>query len=117
MLFPGKLEPSAMSTAGGRYRAANGTRIPNLGQQRVRFTTDEGHSCGMGFQIADVERPLVAVSQLASAGNRVLLGAQRGEVVNVKTGRKMQLQRRGGVYILRMWVPASAAPGFTGQGS
>ena len=32
-VFPGKIH--AMSKTGGKYKAANGTRIPNLGQQKV----------------------------------------------------------------------------------
>ena len=92
-----------MSRAGGRHKAANGARVPNLGQQKVQFKTDEDHPCGMGFQVADVERPLIAVSQLTAAGNHVHLEAKGGKVVNNKTGRTMALQRRGGVHILRMW--------------
>ncbi len=56
-VFPVKVEPSAMSRAGGRYKAANSARIPNLGQKRVKIATDEGHACGVGFQIAEFERP------------------------------------------------------------
>ena len=114
-VFPGKVEPSAMSRAGGRYTAASGTRIPNLGLQKVKFATDEGHACGMGFHIAVVERPLIAVSQLAAAGNRVMLGEKGGEVVNVKAGRKMGLLHRGGVYVLHMWVRVDVQD-FPGQG-
>jgi hypothetical protein len=33
--FPGALVPSRTSKAGGKHRAANGARIPNLGQVRV----------------------------------------------------------------------------------
>jgi len=105
-VFPGAVKPSAMSRAGGRYRAANGSRIPNLGQQAVRFEVDEGHACGIGFQIADVERPLLAASQLAAAGNRVTFDADGGTVENVASGKRFNLQRRGGVYVLRMWVAA-----------
>ena len=36
-VFPGEIHASAMSKMGGKYKAANGTRIPNLGQQKVRF--------------------------------------------------------------------------------
>ena len=46
-----------LSKTGGKYKAANGTRIPNLGQRQVRFHNDEGKVCGMGFQVVDVERP------------------------------------------------------------
>ena len=36
-LFPGTVEPSAMSRAGRTYRAANGSPIRNFGQARVLF--------------------------------------------------------------------------------
>jgi hypothetical protein len=71
--FAAEMVPSPMSKAGGKNRAANGTRIRNLGQQKVAFTTAEGHKCTMPFQVAEVERPLISVAQLTSAGNRVVL--------------------------------------------
>ena len=116
--FPGQVLPSAMSKTGRHYRAANGTRIPNLGQQDAHFKTEEGHVCGLPFQVADVERPLIAVSQLAAAGNKVTLEDKGGVIVNNKTGKTIALQRRGGVYILRMWVASGAngASGFLRQG-
>ena len=93
-----------MSRAGKKYRAANGTRIPNLGQLNVAFKTEEGRACGMPFQVAAVERPLIAASQLARAGNRVILEDDGGRIVNKKTGKTISLLRRGGVYIMRMRV-------------
>ena len=96
------------------YKAANGTRIPNLGQQKVRFH-NEGQVCGMGFQIADVERPLIAASQLAAGGNRVTFKAQGGEIEHIKSGRKMMLVKKGKIYVLRMWVAANA-PSFPRPG-
>jgi hypothetical protein len=114
-LFPGEVKPSPMSRAGGKYRAANGARIPNLGQQKVLFKNDEGQQCGTSFQIADVERPLISASQLAASGNSVVIDKKGGKIVNEKTGKIMQLQKRGGVYVLRMWI-ASETPGFPGQG-
>ena len=110
-MFPGPLQPSKMSVAGQRYRAANGSRIPNLGQKAVKYRTAEGHMCGMGFQIAEVERPLIAVSQLTQAGNSVTLRKDDGEIVHDQTGRKIALTRKDGVYIMKMWVPARGAQG------
>ena len=40
--FPGKVSSSPWSRAGRGYRAANGTRIKNLGQVDVPFATAEG---------------------------------------------------------------------------
>ena len=61
-LLPGQVEESPMQRAGGRYRAANGARLPNLGQLLTEFRTPEGHGCSLRFQVAGVERPLVSVS-------------------------------------------------------
>ena len=103
--FPGEIRASAMSKAGGKYKAANDIRIPNL-----------GHVCGLGFQIADVERALIAVSHLAAARNGVTFKAQGGEIENIKTGRKITLVTRGGMHVFRTWVAARFS-GFPGLGS
>jgi hypothetical protein len=109
-LFPGRVSPSPWSRAGRGYRAANGTGIKNLGQVLVSFSTAEGHKCGIPFQVAEVEQPLLSVAHLTAAGNRVELGHADGKVVNTLTGKSIALERRGGVYILRMFMPDAAAP-------
>ncbi len=114
--FVAPVVPSPMSKAGGKYRAANGTRIRNLGQQKVAFSTAEGHQCAMPFQVAEVERPLISVAQLTSAGNRVILKDTGGQIVNVKSGKTIDLIRRGGVYLLLMSVGVGVASGFPTQG-
>ena len=101
----GKVLPSTMSKAGRKYRGPDGTQIPNEGQQDVQFISDEGHKCGMTWQIANVERPLIAVSHLSAAGNEVTFSKTGGKIVNNTTGKVINFQRKGGVYILRMWVP------------
>ena len=103
-LFPGPTVPSPWSVAGRGYRAANGTSIKNLGQIAVKFCTAEGDRCAIPFQVAEVDQPLLSVTHLTSAGNRVELGHASGRVVNVATGRAIALERRGGVYIMRMYI-------------
>jgi len=107
-VFPGPVTPSPWSRAGRGYRAANGTGIKNLGQVKVPFGTAEGHKCLIPFQVAEVEQPLLSVAHLAAAGNRVELGHTDGRVVNLHTGREIALERRGGVYILKMFIPDAA---------
>ena len=58
----GEYHASDMSKVGGTHKAADGTRMLNLGQQNVRFRIHEGHVCGLVFQIADVEGSLIAAS-------------------------------------------------------
>ena len=108
-MFPGRAAPSPWSRAGRGYRAANGTGIKNLGQISVKFGTAEGDRCSIPFQVAEVEQPLLSVAHLAQAGNRVELGSTGGRIVSLSTGRSIALERRGGVYILRMYIADGAA--------
>ena len=96
------MSSSPWSRAGRGYRAANGTGIKNLGQAQVAFGTSEGHRCHIPFQVAEVEQPLLSVAHLAAAGNRVELGEKYGRIVNLTPGRT--IEKRGGVYILRMFI-------------
>ena len=70
----------------------------------------------MPFQVAEVERPLVSVAQPASAGNRVILNEHGGQIANVKSGKTIELTRRGGVYLLLMSVGVGAVSGFPRRG-
>jgi hypothetical protein len=114
--FAAAVVPSPMSRAGGKYRAANGSCIRNVGQQKVAFATSEGHCCNMPFQVAEVERPLISLAQLTSAGHRVVLGDAGGQIVHEKSGRTIELVRRGGVYLLLMNLGIGVASGFPRQG-
>ncbi len=117
-LFPGKVLPSPWSRQGRGYRAANGTGIKNLGQVAVKFCTVEGDRCSIPFQVAEVDQPLLSVAHLTQAGNRVELGHASGRVVNTTTGRAIALERRGGVYIMKMHIAdRGATPPFHRQGA
>ena len=108
-VFEGAVVPSPMSREGRRYRAANGSPIPNLGQAIAFFYDAEGRRCGIPFQVAEVERPLLSVSRLAAAGCKVSFQADRGEIVHEQSGRRLPLVRRHGVYVLELRV--SSKPG------
>jgi hypothetical protein len=116
--FPGHMAPSPWSKAGRGYRAANGTSIKNLGQIAVRFATIEGDKCSIPFQVAEVDQPLLSVAHLTAAGNRVELGHTDGRIVHITSGRSIALERRGGVYIMKMVLAGAAAPApFRRQGA
>ncbi len=117
-LFPGRVDPSPWSRAGRGYKAANGTGIKNLGQLAVKFATAEGDKCSIPFQVAEVEQPLLSVAHLTQAGNRVELGHAGGRIVSLTSGRAIALERRGGVYILKMYLADGVAPApFRRQGA
>ena len=115
-LFLGPIAPSQMSQAGGSYRVANGQRVPNVGQQKVQFTLDDGQPANILFQIAEIERPLISASALAANGNSVVFNHKGGAIIHDKTGRRTELHKRGGIYVLHMWVREDPEPGFARQG-
>ena len=117
-MFPGTVEVSAMQRAGGRYRTADGSRIPNLGQTKVPFSTAEGHQCTLLFQVARITRPLISVAQLSRSGRRCIFDHDGGYIEHRATGRKIQLERAGNTYALRMLVrdTAETKPVFSGHG-
>ena len=70
----------------------------------------------MMFQTAEIDRPLISASQRAASGHRVVFSQQGGTIVHEKSGRRTVLHKRGGIYVLRMWVPENPEQGFAGQG-
>ena len=107
-----------MQKAGGRYRTADGSRIPNLGQTKVPFATTEGHHCSLLFQVARITRPLISVAQLSRSGHRCVFESDGGFIEHRATGRTIKLERTGNTYVLRMLVKdaAETAPVFSRHG-
>ena len=109
-----------MSKAGKRYRGPDKSPIPNLGEIDGRFMTGEGICTGLTYQVAAIERPLIAGTQVTKMGHQVTLNADGGLITNLKTGETIRLHRRGdaegGVYILQMWVPLKPKVGFQRPG-
>eukprot|EP00969_Alexandrium_andersonii_P365192 15465672-Alexandrium_andersonii.AAC.1 len=92
------VEPGEAFKRGTRYLAADGGRIPNLGGVEVGFFTKEQHRRRIRFQVAAVERPLLAVSTLAKAGNDVYFGVDGGRIVNQQTKRVIKFDKVDGIY-------------------
>ena len=70
--------PSAGSLAGVTYVTADGTLMPNRGEQRVRVKTREGHLCELKMQVTDVRKPLMSVSKICDAGHSVTFRSDGG---------------------------------------
>jgi hypothetical protein len=90
------------------YVCADGGRIPNLGEKPVRSLTSEGGKLNVKFQVTQVDRPLISVSDIASQGHSVLFGKDGGVIVHGATGARTRFTKERGVYLLDLWVPPSA---------
>ena len=86
------------------YLSTNGDLIPNQGEMKVDFLTQERQRGRITFQVADVKRPLLAVSTLTRAGNDATFGANGGKIVNRRFGACMSFVKRDGIYILELMV-------------
>ena len=92
------------SLRGQHYISASKDRIPNEGQQVLDIVGESGADARIRYQIADVSRPLTAVSEICDAGNRVVFGSGGGVIYNLETGRETYFNREDGIYTLNFWV-------------
>ena len=117
------LRESEASQAGVEYEVASGKAVPNLGERHCEiFCEGAGSSMMMHFQVADVHRPLLSLSRAADQGLKSHLTWYGGYLEETKTGETIPIQRRGNLYIMQIWVRASAEPpdpnaGFARRGN
>ena len=100
------------SQKGQHYLSASGDRLPNLGQKRLEVVTDEGMPTTTTYQIADVTRPLCAVSKSCDQGNIVVF-MKDGGFAQAPNGVRTKFRRDRNVYLLDTWI-REPVPGFTG---
>ena len=81
------------------------------------LTTNEDFDMGVVIQISDIDRTLLSVSELTAAGNEVNLRKDHGEIVNTKSGKVITFPRRGGVYVIQMWIKDDEASVFPRLGA
>ena len=98
------IEESPGSKRGHHYVSASAGRLPNMGQQLLRVQTNEGRDAKVVYEIAEVSRPLTAVSATCDQGNWVAYTPQGGFIMNCQTGRRTHFERRGGIYELDLWI-------------
>ena len=96
---------------GVSYTTADGGEIPNLGEKAVAYKTFEGHSVRSVFQVADVRRPLLSVPRLTASGHDVKFHDQGGVITHPDRKGAIGFKRRGGLFILDMWVAPFARQG------
>ena len=103
-VWPEGLLPEIQTTpptgphSGVTYIAANGSRMPNLGEKKVRFKTKDGCNSSITFQVTRVKKPLAAVSKITEKGNWVCFGPNEAYIENAATGRRTQMELHNGTY-------------------
>ena len=64
--------------------------------------------------MADVDKPLLSVAQIVHNGGKVVF-SRAGSYIEMKNGRRDQLEFRKGLHVLKLWVPRDQAMSFQGQ--
>ena len=95
---------------GVMYQVANGEVIPNQGEKRILAVTEEGVEKRLVLQVCEVNQGLISASKLAASGNRVILDDDGSYVENKSSGQKTWLEKRDGMYIMKLWVHRVKSP-------
>ena len=103
VISPGMLKEipireSEGSRAGLCYVAANGGKMPNMGEKHVRFKTKEGLQSSVLFQVTHARKPLASVSRIVAKGNKVVFAPGQSFIENIKTGQRIELVEESGTY-------------------
>ena len=89
-------------SAGSLHRlhcvAANGSRIPNEGQQMRKFMSKEGVIAALTFKMAEVNKPLAPVAKLINDYHRLVFDKTGSFMLSKKDGSIMRLRRERGVF-------------------
>ena len=107
---------------GVKYVAANGAKMVNYGQKRIRFKK-EGLSgvSDMLFQVTDVGKPLASVTRILDKGNTVVFSRKPGGsyIMNNHSGQKIQLTEEKGTFVMDVEYlePDLDSEGFARQGN
>ena len=107
--------------AGVRYVAANGAKMENYGEKKVRFRKEGVTGINsMLFQVTDVGKPLASVSRILDKGNTVVFSRGHGGsyVVSDRTGQRIPLIEEKGTFVMEVEYlePDPLDEGFAGQG-
>ena len=71
---------------GVKYEVANGVRIPNLGEKQFDAATEDGSIRQITAHVCEVNKPLLSVSKMVAAGNRVVFSPEGSYVEDVNSG-------------------------------
>ena len=75
-----------------KSEAADGVRIPNMGEKTFVGITDDGTNREITAQVCDVNKPLLSVSKMVAAGNRVVFEEDNSYIDTIDTGERVWLK-------------------------
>ena len=108
---PGYLiQDSPGSRRGANFVVGNGQRVPNEGQVCLNLEahtdSDANQSVQSVFQVADLTRPLMSVSQICEQGHKCVFDKDHALVVSAQGETLVRFEKRSGLYVATMTLKA-----------
>ena len=104
MVLSAELRSGNAKKLGVEYEVADGTRIPNEGEKKLRGITEENAQVDITAQVCDINKGLLSVRRMVDCGQRVVFDKAGGYIEDCRTGKKMWMTEGRGIYMLKMWV-------------
>ena len=82
------------------FRVANGSRIPNLGEQFITGKTSNGRDIQFRAQVADVTKPLASVHEMVESGCTVVFAKDRSYIRSDASGKEIDMRAKNGQFVL-----------------
>ena len=98
------IEESPGSKRGQHLLSARKARLPYMGQQRMPIMTNVGMESKVLYQVAEVSKPLTAVSAACDSGNVDVYSSTGGAIHKLSTGARTHFGRKGGIYELDLRI-------------
>ena len=95
-----------------QYVIGDGTKIHHMGTNTFTAHMDNGQVRKLTATVTEVNKCLLSVSNIVAAGSRVGIDDSGSYIESKATGKVIPLERRGGMYVLKMWVAKKGAPPF-----
>ena len=108
-VMPARWYPKEQKRTGVEYAVANGAKIADMGEKLLKFEFDDGGNGSMKFRLANVTKPLGAISSVCDRGNRVVFDSEGSYVELKSSGKRNPPRRQNSVYVMDAWVRGSKA--------
>ncbi len=99
-----KIIENQASKDGLEYVAAGGHTLKNQGEKHVEFYDAYGQRKKLIVQMTEVKKILLSESKICDAGHWIWRNKSKGEIINEKTGEATPFKRKGGMYVMDMWI-------------
>ena len=99
------MRASKGSQRGQVFSTATKEELPNLGEKEVNFTTEEGNTGCVAFQMCKgIAMPILSVRKLSKTNEVRFLDKESGTIINKATGQVTKFFSLYGVYFVKLKV-------------